>query len=182
MCWLMPALADPTLPSEHLPSGTTKTRQPLLSTRIERPEHRPTALHGFQLPATRLNYCRSPESARPQIANGFIRESWRPRSCALRTADLGDGRLPQNPSNCRERRDPSRPERMLVRPLAHDRSARETRCRAFGLTMAVGRYDQRRAAVVDDANAIGTTYLRAQTLREPLAPAPWKRSRATQMP
>jgi hypothetical protein len=39
---------------------------------------------------------------------------------------------------------------------------------AFGLTMAVGRYDQRRAAVVDDANAIGTTYLRAQTLREPV--------------
>ena len=27
---------------------------------------------------------------------------------------------------------------------------------AFGLTMAVGRYDGRRAAVVDDANAIGT--------------------------
>ena len=39
---------------------------------------------------------------------------------------------------------------------------------AFGLTMAVGRYDARRAAVVDDANAIGTTYLRAQTLREPI--------------
>jgi hypothetical protein len=39
---------------------------------------------------------------------------------------------------------------------------------AFGLTMAVGRYDQRRAAVVDDANAIGTTHLRAQTLREPV--------------
>jgi hypothetical protein len=39
---------------------------------------------------------------------------------------------------------------------------------AFGLTMAVGRYDTRRAAVVDDANAIGTTYLRAQTLREPI--------------
>ena len=39
---------------------------------------------------------------------------------------------------------------------------------AFGLTMAVGRYDQRRTAVVDDANAIGTTYLRAQTLREPI--------------
>jgi hypothetical protein len=39
---------------------------------------------------------------------------------------------------------------------------------AFGLTMAVGRYDGRRAAVVDDANAIGTTYLRAQTLREPI--------------
>lgn len=38
---------------------------------------------------------------------------------------------------------------------------------AFGLTMAVGRYDTRRAAVVDEANAIGTTYLRAQTLREP---------------
>src|SRR5207253_554345 len=39
---------------------------------------------------------------------------------------------------------------------------------AFGLSMAVGRYDNRRAAVVDDANAIGTTYLRAQTLREPV--------------
>jgi hypothetical protein len=39
---------------------------------------------------------------------------------------------------------------------------------AFGLTMAVGRYDQRRAAVVEDANTIGTTYLRAQTLREPM--------------
>lgn len=39
---------------------------------------------------------------------------------------------------------------------------------AFGLTMAVGRYDARRAAVVDEANAIGTTYLRAQTLVEPL--------------
>ena len=39
---------------------------------------------------------------------------------------------------------------------------------AFGLTMAVGRYDARRAAVVDEANAIGTTYLRAQTLREPI--------------
>ena len=39
---------------------------------------------------------------------------------------------------------------------------------AFGLTMAVGRYDARRTAVVDDANAIGTTYLRAQTLREPM--------------
>jgi hypothetical protein len=39
---------------------------------------------------------------------------------------------------------------------------------AFGLTMAVGRYDSRRAAVVQEANAIGTTYLRAQTLREPM--------------
>jgi hypothetical protein len=39
---------------------------------------------------------------------------------------------------------------------------------AFGLTLAVGRYDARRAAVVDTANAIGTTYLRAQTLREPI--------------
>jgi hypothetical protein len=38
---------------------------------------------------------------------------------------------------------------------------------AFGLTLAVGRYDARRAAVVETANAIGTTYLRAQTLREP---------------
>ena len=39
---------------------------------------------------------------------------------------------------------------------------------AFGLALAVGRYEARRAAVVDDANAIGTTYLRAQTLAEPL--------------
>jgi hypothetical protein len=38
---------------------------------------------------------------------------------------------------------------------------------AFGLTLALGRYDARRAAVVDDANAVGTTYLRAQTLAEP---------------
>src|SRR6476469_6039365 len=35
---------------------------------------------------------------------------------------------------------------------------------AFGLTMAVGRYEARRDAVVLEANAIGTTYLRAQTL------------------
>jgi hypothetical protein len=39
---------------------------------------------------------------------------------------------------------------------------------AFGLAMAVGRYESRRAAVVDDANAIGTAYLRAQTLQEPV--------------
>jgi hypothetical protein len=38
---------------------------------------------------------------------------------------------------------------------------------AFGLALAVGRYESRRAAVVDEANAIGTTYLRAQTLAEP---------------
>jgi hypothetical protein len=39
---------------------------------------------------------------------------------------------------------------------------------AFGLSLAIGRYDIRRQAVVDDANAIGTTYLRAQTLAEPV--------------
>jgi hypothetical protein len=39
---------------------------------------------------------------------------------------------------------------------------------AFGLALAVGRYESRRAAVVADANAIGTTYLRAQTLAEPM--------------
>ena len=38
---------------------------------------------------------------------------------------------------------------------------------AFGLAMAVGRYEARRVAVVEDANAIGTAYLRAQTLEEP---------------
>jgi hypothetical protein len=39
---------------------------------------------------------------------------------------------------------------------------------AFGLSLAIGRYESRRANVVADANAIGTTYLRAQTLPEPL--------------
>ena len=38
---------------------------------------------------------------------------------------------------------------------------------AFGLSLAVGRYETRRAAVVDEANAIGTAYLRAQTIAEP---------------
>ena len=38
---------------------------------------------------------------------------------------------------------------------------------AFGLSLAVTRYQDRRADVVDTANTIGTTYLRAQTLREP---------------
>jgi hypothetical protein len=39
---------------------------------------------------------------------------------------------------------------------------------AFALSLAVGRYDTRRAEVVNDANAIGTAYLRAQTLPEPM--------------
>jgi hypothetical protein len=39
---------------------------------------------------------------------------------------------------------------------------------AFGLSLALGRYESRRAAVVDDANTIGTTYLRAQSLPEPM--------------
>jgi hypothetical protein len=39
---------------------------------------------------------------------------------------------------------------------------------AFGLSLAVERYEGRRAAVVEEANAIGTTYLRAQTLPEPV--------------
>jgi hypothetical protein len=38
---------------------------------------------------------------------------------------------------------------------------------AFGLSLAVGRYQDRRADVVSDANTIGTAYLRAQTLAEP---------------
>jgi hypothetical protein len=38
---------------------------------------------------------------------------------------------------------------------------------AFGLTLAVGRYETRRAATVTEANAIGTTYLRAQLIAEP---------------
>ena len=39
---------------------------------------------------------------------------------------------------------------------------------AFGLALAVGRYESWRTAVVDEANAIGTTYLRAQLLPEPV--------------
>jgi hypothetical protein len=39
---------------------------------------------------------------------------------------------------------------------------------AFGLSLALGRYEARRAALVDDANTIGTAYLRAQTLPEPM--------------
>lgn len=38
---------------------------------------------------------------------------------------------------------------------------------AFGLSLAVGRYENRRADVVTDANTIGTAYLRAQTIAEP---------------
>jgi len=38
---------------------------------------------------------------------------------------------------------------------------------AFGLSLAVSRYEDRRQAIVDEANAIGATYLRAQTLSEP---------------
>ena len=38
---------------------------------------------------------------------------------------------------------------------------------AFGLSLAVGRYEDRRAASVAEANAIGTTYLRAQLIAEP---------------
>ncbi len=42
---------------------------------------------------------------------------------------------------------------------------------AFGLSLAVGRYQDRRAATVEEANAIGTTYLRAETLHEPMRSA-----------
>ena len=38
---------------------------------------------------------------------------------------------------------------------------------AFGLSLALGRYEDRRAATVAEANAIGTTYLRAQLLSGP---------------
>jgi hypothetical protein len=39
---------------------------------------------------------------------------------------------------------------------------------AFGLSLAVSRYEGRRANVVTEANSIGTTYLRAETLKEPI--------------
>jgi cobalamin biosynthesis protein CobD/CbiB len=38
---------------------------------------------------------------------------------------------------------------------------------AFGLSLAVGRYQDRRADLVADANTIGTAYLRAQTIAAP---------------
>jgi hypothetical protein len=38
---------------------------------------------------------------------------------------------------------------------------------AFGLSLALGRYEDRRAATVTEANAIGTSYLRAQLVAEP---------------
>ncbi|MEP6651455.1 MAG: hypothetical protein ABJA74_16310 [Lapillicoccus sp.] len=38
---------------------------------------------------------------------------------------------------------------------------------AFGLSLAVGRYENRRVAVVNEANALSAAYLRAQTLSEP---------------
>lgn len=38
---------------------------------------------------------------------------------------------------------------------------------AFGLSLALSRYEDRRAAVVAESNTIGTTYLRAQTLPSP---------------
>jgi len=46
---------------------------------------------------------------------------------------------------------------------------------AFGLSLSLSRYEDRRAAIVDEANTIGTTYLRAQTLAEPI------RSRSLQL-
>jgi len=38
---------------------------------------------------------------------------------------------------------------------------------AFGLSLALGRYEDRRAATVAEANAIGTSFLRAQLIAEP---------------
>jgi hypothetical protein len=38
---------------------------------------------------------------------------------------------------------------------------------AFGLSLAVGRYESRREDVVTEANTLGTAYLRAQNLAEP---------------
>jgi hypothetical protein len=39
---------------------------------------------------------------------------------------------------------------------------------AFGLSLAVSRYENRRASIVEETNTIGTTYLRAETLPEPI--------------
>lgn len=42
---------------------------------------------------------------------------------------------------------------------------------AFALSLGLARYEDRRATIVQEANAIGTTYLRAQTLPEPIRSA-----------
>jgi hypothetical protein len=39
---------------------------------------------------------------------------------------------------------------------------------AFGLSLALSRYEDRRSSLVNEANAIGTTWLRAQMLPEPI--------------
>ncbi len=39
---------------------------------------------------------------------------------------------------------------------------------AFGLSLSLSRYEDRRSAIVTEANAIGTTHLRAETLPEPI--------------
>jgi hypothetical protein len=39
---------------------------------------------------------------------------------------------------------------------------------AFGLSLALGRYEDRRAALVTESNAIGTSYLRSQLVAEPV--------------
>ncbi len=39
---------------------------------------------------------------------------------------------------------------------------------AFGLSLAISRYDDRRASIVAESNAIGTTWLRAQLLPDPV--------------
>lgn len=39
---------------------------------------------------------------------------------------------------------------------------------AFGLTLAVGRYEGRRASMVSEATALSTAFLRAETLAEPM--------------
>src|SRR3954453_11141154 len=44
---------------------------------------------------------------------------------------------------------------------------------AFGLSPALGRYESRRADTVDEANTIGTTYLRAQTPPGPVRGEPF---------
>ena len=52
---------------------------------------------------------------------------------------------------------------------------------AFGLSLALGRYESRRADVVADANTIGTTYLRARRCPNRSAVGPWPCWRSTPM-
>ena len=122
----------------------------------------------------------SPPLTRPTPgATPAARPMRRKRRALLRSEQLGPR---AHPVRGRARRDRGRaargppaapplrqPQGAVRRPAG--RAARSRRAAARVRPRSRRRsHETRRAAVVDEANAIGTTYLRAQTLREPDAP------------